>query len=75
VTSPSLFDEHSGYEQHNEYGKDVGPREVTYVAIHTSSPLPSYRTFGQLRWVVCASMFAGRNVILTVYPPERKFIW
>jgi hypothetical protein len=53
----------------------VGPREVRYVTIHTSSPLPSYRSFGPLRWVVCASMFAGRNVILTIYPAERKFIW
>jgi hypothetical protein len=46
-----------------------------YVAIHINSPLPSYCSFGQLRWVICASMFAGRNVILTIYPTERKFIW
>jgi hypothetical protein len=48
---------------------------VRYVVIHTNSPLPSYCSFGQLRWVICASMFAGRNVILTIYPTERKFIW
>jgi hypothetical protein len=52
----SSLDEDGSYKEHNEYGKDVGPREVRYgYSYKLSSPLLSLfwsNALGGLRFYV-----------------------